>query len=186
MSTVSRTTLSHSSVARLIVRCPENEGVEYVFGIPGEENIHEVDARFASCIRFILVRDERGASFLADTYGRLTGRAGVCLAALGARRSLTSSSLMHLPPTGQPRPPRIRCPANGSRRPALRSVSVCPRASTPWARRAAGRHLTLGSSGQRLDPFGVQECPGAPNPLLPVDSSGNRTGSRHGRHMAAN
>ncbi|MBV8429937.1 MAG: acetolactate synthase large subunit [Solirubrobacterales bacterium] len=71
------------TVARLIVRCLENEGVEYVFGIPGEENIHLVDALVGSRIRFITVRDERGAAFMADTYGRLTGRAGVCLATLG-------------------------------------------------------------------------------------------------------
>src|SRR6516162_6400090 len=73
----------HANVAGLIVRCLENERVEHVFGIPGEENIHLVDALLDSRIRFILVRDERGASFMADTYGRLTGRAGVCLATLG-------------------------------------------------------------------------------------------------------
>ena len=83
MSTVSGTTPSRPTVARLIVRCLENEGVEYVFGIPGEENIHLVDALRDSRIRFVVVRDERGASFMADTYGRLTGRAGVCLATLG-------------------------------------------------------------------------------------------------------
>jgi acetolactate synthase-1/2/3 large subunit len=69
--------------AQLLVRCLENEGVEYVFGIPGEENIHLVDAFAGSSIRFILVRHEQGASFMADIYGRLTGRAGVCMATLG-------------------------------------------------------------------------------------------------------
>jgi acetolactate synthase-1/2/3 large subunit len=82
MSSICRTT-SPATVAQLIVRCLESEGVEHVFGIPGEENIHLVDALLGSRIRFILVRDERGASFMADTYGRLTGRAGVCLATLG-------------------------------------------------------------------------------------------------------
>jgi acetolactate synthase-1/2/3 large subunit len=69
--------------AQLLVRCLENEGVKYVFGIPGEENIHFVDALDGSSIRFILVRHEQGAAFMADMYGRLTGRAGVCIATLG-------------------------------------------------------------------------------------------------------
>ncbi len=72
------------SVAQLIVRCLEKEGVEYVFGIPGEENIKLVQALTESKkIRFILTRHEQGASFMADIYGRLTGRAGVCIATLG-------------------------------------------------------------------------------------------------------
>lgn len=72
-----------TSVASLLVRCLESEGVEYVFGIPGEENIRFVDALNGSAIRFILTRHEQGASFMADIYGRLTGRAGVCCATLG-------------------------------------------------------------------------------------------------------
>jgi len=71
------------TAARLLVRCLENEGVKYVFGIPGEENIHFVDALNGSSIRFILVRHEQGAAFMADMYGRLTGHAGVCIATLG-------------------------------------------------------------------------------------------------------
>src|ERR671918_671378 len=71
------------TVARLLVECLENEGVEYVFGLPGEENLHVIDALAASSIRFVTTRDERGAAFMADTYGALTGRAGVCLATLG-------------------------------------------------------------------------------------------------------
>ncbi len=72
-----------TNVAQLIVECLENEGVEYVFGLPGEENLHTIDALADSSIRFVTCRDERGASFMADTYGALTGRAGVCLATLG-------------------------------------------------------------------------------------------------------
>jgi acetolactate synthase-1/2/3 large subunit len=71
------------SVARAIVECLENEGVEVVFGLPGEENLHTIDALAESSIRFITTRDERGAAFMADTYGALTGRPGVCLATLG-------------------------------------------------------------------------------------------------------
>jgi acetolactate synthase-1/2/3 large subunit len=71
------------NAAELLARCLENEDVEFIFGIPGEENIHFVDALNRSTIRFILVRHEQGAAFMADMYGRLTGRAGVCIATLG-------------------------------------------------------------------------------------------------------
>jgi acetolactate synthase-1/2/3 large subunit len=74
---------SMALVAGLIVECLENEGVTHVFGIPGEENIHLVDALSRSSIRYVLVRHEQGASFMAETYGRLSGRAGVCSATLG-------------------------------------------------------------------------------------------------------
>src|ERR1700761_7481816 len=74
---------SDGGVARLLVRCLENEGVSHVFGIPGEENIHFVNALADSSIRYILVRHEQAASFMAEVYGRLTGRAGVCSSTLG-------------------------------------------------------------------------------------------------------
>jgi acetolactate synthase-1/2/3 large subunit len=69
--------------AELFVRCLENEGVEYLFGIPGEENLDVMDALLDSSIRFVTTRHEQGAAFMADVYGRLTGRAGVCLSTLG-------------------------------------------------------------------------------------------------------
>ena len=69
--------------AELFVRCLENEGVEYIFGIPGEENLDIMDALLGSNIQFITTRHEQGAAFMADVYGRLTGRAGVCMATLG-------------------------------------------------------------------------------------------------------
>ncbi len=69
--------------AELFIKCLENEGVEYIFGIPGEENIAFMDVLLDSDIKFILTRHEQGAAFMADVYGRLTGRAGVCLATLG-------------------------------------------------------------------------------------------------------
>ena len=67
----------------LFVRCLENEGVEYIFGIPGEENLDVMDSMIDSNIKFITTRHEQGAAFMADVYGRLTGKAGVCLATLG-------------------------------------------------------------------------------------------------------
>ena len=69
--------------AELFVKCLENEGVEVVFGVPGEENVDIMDALLDSPIRFITTRHEQGAAFMADVYGRLTCKAGVCLSTLG-------------------------------------------------------------------------------------------------------
>lgn len=71
------------NTAELLVRCLENEGVRYVFGLPGEENLHVLEALNHSSIQFITTRHEQGAAFMADVYGRLTGKAGVCLSTLG-------------------------------------------------------------------------------------------------------
>lgn len=67
----------------LFVKALENEGVEYIFGIPGEENLDFLDSMQGSSIKLILTRHEQGAGFMAATYGRLTGKPGVCLATLG-------------------------------------------------------------------------------------------------------
>jgi acetolactate synthase-1/2/3 large subunit len=67
----------------LIVQCLDNEGVRYVFGLPGEEILDILDSLLGSPISFIPTRHEQGAAFMADAYGRLTGRAGVCLSTLG-------------------------------------------------------------------------------------------------------
>lgn len=67
----------------LFVRCLEAEGVERIFGVPGEENADLMMSLMDSPIEFVLCRHEQAAAFMADAYGRLTGRAGVCLATLG-------------------------------------------------------------------------------------------------------
>ena len=68
----------------LFIQALENEGVEYIFGIPGEENLDLLESlRKSNKIKLILTRHEQGAAFMAATYGRLTGKAGVCLATLG-------------------------------------------------------------------------------------------------------
>lgn len=67
----------------LLVKCLEAEEVEYIFGIPGEENADLMISLLNSKIKFILTRHEQGAAFMADVYGRLTGKVGVCLATLG-------------------------------------------------------------------------------------------------------
>ena len=72
------------NTAELFVRCLEAEGVEYIFGVPGEENADFLMALEESrSIRFVLTRHEQTAAFMADVYGRLTGKAGVCLGTLG-------------------------------------------------------------------------------------------------------
>ena len=63
------------NAAQLFVKCLENEGVEYIFGMPGEENLDLMDALLDSSIRFVTTRHEQGAAFMADVYGRLTGNA---------------------------------------------------------------------------------------------------------------
>jgi acetolactate synthase I/II/III large subunit len=67
----------------LFVKALESEGVEYVFGIPGEENLDFLESLRQSSIRLVLTRHEQAAGFMAATYGRLTGKTGVCLSTLG-------------------------------------------------------------------------------------------------------
>src|SRR4029079_18148187 len=67
----------------LLVKALENEGVEFIFGIPGEENLDFLEALRTSKIKLILTRHEQAAGFMAATYGRLTGKPGVCLSTLG-------------------------------------------------------------------------------------------------------
>ena len=71
------------TTADLLVECLEQEGVKYIFGIPGEENLDLMNAIEKSSIQFITTRHEQGAAFMADVYGRLTGKTGVCLSTLG-------------------------------------------------------------------------------------------------------
>ena len=71
----------------LFVQCLEEEGCEYIFGVPGEENLDFLDSLSRSNkIKLILTRHEQGAGFMAATYGRHTGKTGVCLATLGPGR----------------------------------------------------------------------------------------------------
>ena len=67
----------------LFVKALENEGVEYIFGVPGEENLDFLESLRTSSIKLIVTRHEQGAGFMAATYGRLTGKTGVCLSTLG-------------------------------------------------------------------------------------------------------
>ena len=82
----------------LFVQALENENVEYIFGIPGEENLDLLDSLSHSKIQLVLTRHEQAAGFMAATYGRLTGKAGVCLSTLGpgATNFVTSAAYAQL------------------------------------------------------------------------------------------
>ena len=66
----------------LFVKCLEAEGIEYIFGVPGEENVDFMMSLENSDIQFVLVRHEQGAAFMAEIYGRLTGNPAGCLGTL--------------------------------------------------------------------------------------------------------
>ncbi len=80
MDTRQRQTVKGSD---LLVAALENEGVERIFGIPGEENLDVVESIRTSSIELVITRHEQAAAFMAATYGRLTGKPGVCIATLG-------------------------------------------------------------------------------------------------------
>src|SRR5688500_7049624 len=82
----------------LLVAALENEGVDRIFGIPGEENLDVVESLRSSSIELVLTRHEQAASFMAATHGRLTGRPGVCISTLGpgALNFSTGAAYAHL------------------------------------------------------------------------------------------
>ena len=75
--------MTERKASDVFVECLEAEGVQYVFGIPGEETLDLNESLADSKIQFVPVRHEQGGAYMADAYGRLTGRAGVCLGTLG-------------------------------------------------------------------------------------------------------
>ena len=75
--------MAERKASDVFVECLEAEGVQYVFGIPGEETLDLNESLADSAIQFVPVRHEQGGAYMADAYGRLTGRAGVCLGTLG-------------------------------------------------------------------------------------------------------
>src|SRR6187397_3288536 len=82
----------------LLVAALESEGVDRIFGIPGEENLDVVESLRSSSIELVLTRHEQAAAFMAATYGRLTGRPGVCISTLGpgALNLATGAAYAHL------------------------------------------------------------------------------------------
>ncbi|MDX9746454.1 MAG: acetolactate synthase large subunit [Syntrophales bacterium] len=79
----------------LFVRQLEEEGVLYIFGLPGEENLDLIESIRNSSIKFIVTRHEQAAAFMAATHGRLTGRAGVCLSTLGPGATNLVTGIAH-------------------------------------------------------------------------------------------
>ena len=71
----------------LFVAALENEGVERIFGVPGEENLDMVESLRTSSIELVVTRHEQSAAFMAATHGRLTGQPGVCISTLGPGRA---------------------------------------------------------------------------------------------------
>ena len=89
---------SSTKASDLLVQALEAEGVKHIFAVPGEENLDLVESLRSSSIQLVLTRHEQGAAFMAATYGRLTGRAGVCMATLGpgATNFSTPAAYAHL------------------------------------------------------------------------------------------
>ena len=86
----------------LFVRCLEAEGVEYVFGVPGEENLDLLESLRGTSIEVIVTRHEQAAAFMAATYGRLTGKVGVCLSTLGPGATNLVTGIAHAQLNGIP------------------------------------------------------------------------------------
>jgi acetolactate synthase-1/2/3 large subunit len=86
----------------LFVKQLEEEGVEYIFGLPGEENLDLLESLRTSPIKFILTRHEQAAAFMAATYGRLTGKAGVCFSTLGPGATNLVTGVAHAQLIGAP------------------------------------------------------------------------------------
>ena len=86
----------------LFVKQLEEEGVEYIFGLPGEENLDLLESLRTSRIKFILTRHEQAAAFMAATYGRLTGKAGVCFSTLGPGATNLVTGVAHAQLIGAP------------------------------------------------------------------------------------
>lgn len=98
MSSPANSNVPTVKASDLFVKALESEGVEYIFAVPGEENLDLLESLRTSSIELVLTRHEQGAGFMAATYGRLTGKAGVCMATLGpgATNFATPAAYAHL------------------------------------------------------------------------------------------
>src|SRR5499426_1162837 len=158
----------------LIVQCLENEGVRYVFGLPGEEVLDILDSFLDSGITFVPTRHEQGAAFMADAYGRLTGRAGVCLSTLGPGATnlatgVADANLDHAPLvaiTGQACRDRIHKESH-------QYVDIVEhlRPLTKWNTRSATPVVIRGVIRKAFN-FGESEKPGACHIEVPEDVAG--------------
>jgi acetolactate synthase-1/2/3 large subunit len=160
----------------LFVKALENEGVEYIFGVPGEENLDFLDSLRTSNIRLILTRHEQAAGFMAATYGRLTGKAGVCLATLGpgATNFVTAAAYAQLGAmpmmmiTGQK-------PIKASKQGRFQIVDVVAmmRPITKFAKQIVNGN-TIPSTVREAFRLAQEERPGAVHIELPEDIAAER------------
>jgi acetolactate synthase I/II/III large subunit len=164
----------------LFVAALEAEGVEYVFGVPGEENLDLLESLRTSSIRFVPTRHEQAAGFMAATFGRLTGRAGVCLSTLGpgATNLLTAAAYAQLGAmpilmiTGQK-------PIRNSRQGHFQIVDVVDamRPLTKYTRQLVSAD-TIPARVREAFRRAEQERPGAAHLELPQDIAGDDTDAR--------
>jgi len=155
----------------LFLRCLEAEGVEVIFGVPGEENADVMMSLLDSPIEFVVCRHEQGAAFMADVYGRLTGKPGVCLGTLGpgatnlitgvANANMDSSPLVAI--TGQGALTRLHKESHQ----AMDVVSMF-RPVTKWAH-SIWDATTIAEVTRKAFKIARQEKPGATLIELPED-----------------
>ncbi|HEA26627.1 MAG TPA: acetolactate synthase large subunit, partial [Ectothiorhodospiraceae bacterium] len=164
-------------VSDLFIKALEAEGVEYIFGIPGEENLDFLNSLKGSSIKFILTRHEQAAGFMAATYGRLTGKTGVCLSTLGpgATNLVTAAAYAQLGAmpmlmiTGQK-------PIKAGRQGAFQIINVVDmmRPLTKYTRQITSAHNTparIREAFRRAE----EERPGAVHLELPEDIARDET-----------
>ena len=139
----------------LLVAALENEGVAYIFAIPGEENLDVLKSLRRSKIKLVLTRHEQAAGFMAATYGRLTGRAGVCLTTLGpgALNLTTAAAYAHLGAM-----PMVMIPDRRRSGAAVRRGSRSSTSSRPCDR--SPRLATQIVSAQSIPDSGSRRVPG--------------------------
>ena len=175
------------TAADLFVDCLENEGVEFVFGIPGEETLDLSEALDRSqLITFVPTRHEQGAAFMADAWGRLTGRPGVCLATLGPGRQQPRHR--HRRRDARPRaagrasPARRASPAC-TRRPRTSSStpSTCCEPMTKWNTRIHHQRM-VPEAVRKAFSIASAEKPGATHLELPEDIMGAPADGRAAAH----
>ena len=162
----------------LVVRCLENEGVEFLFLVPGEENLDLLDSLQGSSIRLITTRHEQGAAFMADMYGRLTGKAGVCLSTLGpgATNLLTGvadATLDHAPLvaiTGQVSLQRMHKESH-----QYIDVMAMFKPASKWQARIATPSI-IAEAVRKAFKLAQTEKPGATHLELPEDVAGAQVG----------
>lgn len=168
------------NAADLFVEAMEREGVEFIFGIPGEENLDMLDSLSRSKIKLILTRHEQAAGFMAATYGRLTGKAGVCMSTLGpgATNFVTSAAYAQLGGmpmlmiTGQK-------PIKSSKQGQFQIVDVVDmmRPLTKYTRQLVSP-ATIPASVREAIRLAQEEKPGAVHLELPEDVAAELTDDR--------